>query len=198
MKDDKSLSLDETSRKYVARSTKWITNIFINNIIKSVDAIRPESILDVGCGTGYVSGKIEQFTGIDVLGCDINKDRLSVAENNVKGALFVADATRLPFKDSSFDLIIASEILEHLNNPTASINEIKRVSKRYVIVTVPNEPFFRMANFFRGKNLKRFGNPHDHIHHFNKNSLNSLLSEHFSDVEVRTNAFLWLIAVARK
>jgi SAM-dependent methyltransferase len=195
---DKSLSMDETSKKYVAKSTKWITSRFIDNIIEEIDGIGPESILDVGCGTGYVSGKIERSTGIEVLGCDISRDRLSIAKKNVRGGLLMADATRLPFEDSSFDLVVASEILEHLSDPVSSIEEIGRVSKRYVMVTVPNEPFFRMANFFRGKNLRRFGNPHDHIHHFNEKSLGALLSEHFSDVVVGTNAFLWLIGVGKK
>jgi len=198
MKEDRSLYQDETSKKYVARSTRWVTGRFIDNIINYIKYIQPESILDVGCGTGYVSEKIERSTGVAIVGCDINRIRLSVSEKRVAGGVMVADATRLPFKDSSFDLVIASEILEHLNNPVSAIEEIKRVSRRNVVVTVPNEPFFRMANFFRGKNMVRFGDPQDHIHHFNKDSLNYILNEHFSDVVVRTNAYLWLIGVARK
>lgn len=198
MMEDISLSQDETSRKYVARSTRWITGRFIHNVIKKIGDIGPGSILDVGCGTGYVTGKIEGALGVEVLGVDISKNRLSMAQRNMKGGLLIADATRLPFKNSCFDLVIATEILEHLDDPVSAIDEFKRVSRRDVIVTVPNEPFFRMANFFRGKNMKRLGNTQGHIHHFSKNYLYYILNDHFSDVLVRTNAFVWLIAVARK
>ena len=47
------------------------------------------------------------------------------------------------FKSNSFDIVHASHILEHLANPYAAIQEMKRVSRKYVIVKVPNATYFK-------------------------------------------------------
>jgi hypothetical protein len=79
----------------------------------------------------------------------------------------------------------------------AMLRGIKETSRGHVIITVPNEPIFRIANFLRGKNVTRFGNPEDHIHHFNKKSLEDLLSGYFSEVNIKVNSTFWLMAACR-
>ena len=195
MEEVKLLMQDETSRKYFCLSTKWITNHFIENVLKNLKELNPKSVLDVGCGTGIITKKIKKSLNVEIVSCDIDTDRLSIASKFFGEKLVTADITDLPFKDSSFDVVIALEIIEHLNDVNAAISEIKRVSKNYVIITVPNEPFFRLANFLRGKNIKTLGNIPDHIHHFNKHSLEKVLSKFFSKVQVRNNSFFWNTAI---
>lgn len=197
MEEVKPLMQDETSRKYFNISTKWITNHFIENILKTLKELNAKSILDIGCGPGYITKKIINYLDIEIVGCDINKSHLSIARKIIRKELVIADVTKLPFKDSSFDAVIALEIIEHLNDVNAAISEIKRVSKNYVIITVPNEPFFRLANFLRGKNIKTLGNIPDHIHHFNKHSLEKVLSKHFSNVQVKNNAIFWITGISK-
>lgn len=55
-----------------------------------------------------------------------------------KERLVLLDAGRLPFADNSFDLVYAWDLLHHLSNPGDSVNEIKRVSKKYVLFFEPN------------------------------------------------------------
>lgn len=196
MEEVKLLMQDETSRKYFSRSTKRIANLFIKNILKTLKEFNAKSILDIGCGTGYITKKIKDSLDVEIVGCDINTNRLSIASKLFGEELVTADITELPFKDSSFDAVIALEIIEHLNDVNAAISEIKRVSKNYVIITVLNEPFFRLANFLRGKNIKTFGNIPDHIHQFNKHSLEKALSKHFSKVQVKNNAIFWIMAIS--
>ncbi len=58
------------------------------------------------------------------------------------------DIQNLSFKDKSFDIVLCQEILEHVPNPVKAIAELIRVTKKQLIITVPNEPFFTLFRFF--------------------------------------------------
>lgn len=55
----------------------------------------------------------------------------------------MADLRRLRFDDASFDLVLSSQVLEHIPNPETVRDELARVSARWVLVSVPLEPVFR-------------------------------------------------------
>jgi 2-polyprenyl-3-methyl-5-hydroxy-6-metoxy-1,4-benzoquinol methylase len=63
-------------------------------------------------------------------------------------------------------LVLCTEVLEHLDDPQKGLKELVRVSKKYLVVSVPNEPFFVLAQLARGKNWSRFGNDIEHINHW--------------------------------
>jgi ubiquinone/menaquinone biosynthesis C-methylase UbiE len=83
-----------------------------------------------------------------------------------KVKLMQASIYDLPYKNNSFDVILCTEVLEHLDDPKDAINELFRVSRKYVLLSVPNEPIFMGSNFLRGKNWSRFGNDIEHINHW--------------------------------
>ena len=99
--------------------------------------------------------------------------------------------------DSSFDLVLATEVLEHLERPDVAVRECERVSRKYCIFTVPNEPFFRIANVLRLKYLKSFGNTPGHLQNFTIGKFRALLDSQFREVRI-INAIFWNIAVCRK
>lgn len=80
-------------------------------------------VLDVGCGRGGYSQKFLD-EGASLTALDITLDYFQ----NVKDASFVlGDAVKMPFKDSSFDFVFCSSLIEHIKNPDELIKEIKRV-----------------------------------------------------------------------
>ena len=99
------------------------------------------SILDVGCGKGWVAreflpkGKKVFSLDISITNPSIVK-KLYQSENHFG---ITADSFQLPFNDQSFDCIIASEIIEHVNNPAKFIIELFRVVKKggSLIITTP-------------------------------------------------------------
>jgi len=95
-----------------------------------------ESVLDAGCGDGAVSNALVD-RGMRVVGVDIS----SVALRHFRGHGSIASLDALPFRDASFDLVLCSEVLEHLPDALypAALRELGRVTKRYVLVTVPFE-----------------------------------------------------------
>ncbi len=196
--NNRYLTMDETSAKYFNKMTKGITHLFIKNLVSELKELKPDTILDVGCGTGYITNIISNELNSTVIGCDIDSNRISFARMNFDQQVFIANVTQLPFKDSSFDVVVASEILEHIPFREHALIEIKRVAKKSVVITVPNEPYFMIANFLRGKNIRSYGNPSEHINHYSKKSLKRLLDDYFLKVKVNTNAIFWIIAITEK
>lgn len=108
-------------------------------------------VLDAGCGAGRHLAEAFRARGVSVVGVDLNRDDALKALNTTKimrhagedgggGAMvMVSDVTRLPFKDASFDLVICSEVLEHIPEHTKAIAEIVRVLKPGcpLVVSVP-------------------------------------------------------------
>lgn len=150
---------------------------------------RVHSILDVGCGPGYMMQYLKnvkpdlRFTGID------NREDVIIEakKNNPLCSFRKADIQKLPFESSSFDLVMCIEVLEHLKDYQKAINEIKRVSDKYCLISVPNEPVFRIANLFRGKNVFRLGNDPEHLQNWTKKDFKMLLKKNFKNVTIKNN-----------
>lgn len=84
-------------------------------------------VLDVGCGLGVLRSYLPQTNIKSYLGLD------TAGRVSVYGSIY-----NLPFKGDSFDTIVTSEVLEHLEHPVDALRELARVSKNQVIITVPN------------------------------------------------------------
>ncbi len=109
--------------------------------IQHGDITAGKKILEIGCGTGEFTKRIAQ-TGADVTAVDISPDLLEIAREtipNVNVSFHVQNVEKLDFEDGSFDVVIGSSILHHLNLKPA-LKEICRVlkSKGGVVFTEPN------------------------------------------------------------
>ncbi|HEY4831109.1 MAG TPA: bifunctional 2-polyprenyl-6-hydroxyphenol methylase/3-demethylubiquinol 3-O-methyltransferase UbiG [Waddliaceae bacterium] len=86
-------------------------------------------ILDVGCGAGLLSNQLST-QGHHVTGVDISKSSLKIAQrfDRTKKALYLyGNAYGLPFLENSFDVVCATDVLEHVENPYRLIQEASRV-----------------------------------------------------------------------
>ena len=101
---------------------------------------KDDRILEVGCGAGNILEKAPpgNFFGIDISAFILAKARQKLSK---KVDLFQADAQNLPFKDRVFGQVICSEVLEHLLDPSASLQEIARILNHQgiAVISVPNE-----------------------------------------------------------
>ena len=111
---------------------------------KLIKDFRPKKILDVGCGDGGMALILKKEYLADVYGVDISKRGIELAKRKGINAV-VADANkRLPFKTSTFDLIVTNQVIEHVYNPDEFILDLKRLlNKRGVLVIgTPNLTFW--------------------------------------------------------
>ena len=92
------------------------------------------TIIDLGCGNGVITNELGKK--FDVTGIDRSRKALSF----VKTKKILSGCENINLPDDSFDMVFSSELLEHLEEDTFinTVNEIKRLSKKYIFITVPN------------------------------------------------------------
>ena len=90
-----------------------------------------DRILDDGCGLGFYLHLLARLTHCAVWGVDRDEDRLAAAAADAYASQtrrVRADVTTLPFREATFDKVISSEVLEHLDDDTAAMQEVAQVS----------------------------------------------------------------------
>jgi len=97
------------------------------------------TLLDVGCGDGYFCHYITgRRKGLAATAVDLAKRRLVRARERYPNVRFCqSEILNLPYCSASFDAVISMEVLEHLPDAGKAMAELARVSKQWVIVTVP-------------------------------------------------------------
>jgi SAM-dependent methyltransferase len=109
---------------------------------------------------------------------------IEMAQSNIPFAkCIVASAYDLPFSNSEFDLVICCEVLEHLHDPDLALREIRRVTAKYCILSVPNEPIWRLLNMARGAYIPDLGNTPGHINHWTCKSFQLYVDRYFQILE---------------
>ncbi len=140
------------------------------------------SVLDVGCGAGAY-GPALLAAGHQWLGLEANSYCLELlARRGLPHRAVLVDAARFPCADREFDEAICIEVLEHIANPNTFLREIARVTRSGALFSVPNIevlPYFSPWQVVPWHLLEA-----DHKNFFTRASLRSVLSRHFSHVEV--------------
>lgn len=162
-----------------------------------VRRVAPGSLLDAGCGEGETLARLGALVPPLAAGVDLNPESVAFAAARLPAVeLSVADITALPFEDSSFELVLCLEVLEHLPRPGRAVAELARVSAGALIVSVPHEPWFRLGSLSRGKHLTALGNHPEHVQRFGFASLRRLLEPEVEVVSLE-GSFPWLLASCR-
>jgi ubiquinone/menaquinone biosynthesis C-methylase UbiE len=157
------------------------------------------SLLDAGCGEGFIAEQIRQcFPKWNITGVDGAEEAVLFARKHAKGVDFkVGNLYSLNFSDRAFDIVVCSEVLEHLDDPGKALKELNRVSKSLLLLTVPHEPWFRLGNLFALHNVFRLGNPVDHVNHWSYSEFQKFTKEQLSGFECKyETSFPWSICLA--
>jgi len=160
----------------------------------------PSSVLDVGCGEGVLSAQWATRVGSGrVVGVDLEDPKLE-AEWALRGRVnlefAVMRAEQLRFADDEFDLVAATEVLEHVPDPEVVLAEMARVSRGHLLVSVPHEPLWRGLNVARGAYVRELGNTPGHLNHWTRRSFVALLSRFGEVVQIRS-PFPWTMVLVR-
>ncbi len=160
----------------------------------------PASVLDVGCGEGVLSQKWAARPGIErVVGIDLEDPKLEAewaSRGHSKLEFRAMRAEQLQFADDEFDLVAATEVLEHVPDPEQVLAEMARVARRDLLVSVPREPLWRALNVARGAYVRDLGNTPGHLNHWSRASFEALLGRYGGVVEARS-PFPWTMLLVR-
>jgi ubiquinone/menaquinone biosynthesis C-methylase UbiE len=124
-------------------------------------------ILEVGSGALRDKGA-KCLQGSNVL--HVDRDRES------RHLEVVCDVQHLPFRDASFNMVYMSHVLEHVPHPLIALNELRRVSQRLVIVTVPNREYCEKTGCDRDPT---------HLYSWTMDSFSHLVGKVFPEGRVR-------------
>ena len=119
---------------------RWIGQREVALLLEKLEAHAGESLLDVGCGTGFFTRALASAIDGPVTGVDINPEWLAYARSqNVANVSYeVADARALPYAAGSFDLVVSITALCFIEEESAAVSEMLRVSRRRVAIGLLN------------------------------------------------------------
>jgi 2-polyprenyl-3-methyl-5-hydroxy-6-metoxy-1,4-benzoquinol methylase len=117
---------------------KWIHDSRFNSLKKLMGDVTKGVILDAGCGEGYF---FSQIKAMEKYGIDISEKRLKTVISFPDSNVICSDLKKLPFEDKKFDVIVCSEVLEHVDRYEEVVLEFKRCLKPSgkLILSFPNE-----------------------------------------------------------
>ena len=125
--------------RYYQKNKTYIsfTDVRLGKIISLVKEINPKSLLDIGCGSGYLLDQLsETVISHNLWGIDVY-----YIKKNKKWNYKKADITNaVPFKSNSFECLILGEVIEHVPDPDFLLKECYRVLKKggVMIISTPN------------------------------------------------------------
>lgn len=178
---------------------KLIAN-FHAQAIRMIQVAKPASILELGCGEGYVLEALHEG-GVTASLHGVELDERAVAKAQARmgehATVEHQDARKLAADGRRFDMVMMLEVLEHIPEPEQMLPIIDALSNEWLLLSVPWEPIFCALNFMRGKNIRRFGNDEDHVNHWTRRGFQRFIGEHFEIVD-RPGVFPWTMVLARK
>src|SRR3989344_2667556 len=119
---------------------------------------RNANILDVGCSSGILIQELNTSGFTQVKGIDISQSAVDLSKARGIKNVFKSDAQSTGYKDKEFDIIIASDILEHLNNEEKALNEWNRILKPegLILVFTPAFSFLWSSHDLANQHKKRY------------------------------------------
>ena len=120
----------------------------VDKLLKLCDK-KTMTILDCGCGSGIYARYLEEKGCLcHYVGCDINATSLKSAYHGQSTEYVLCDIQRLPFRDGSAEVVLCSEVLEHLASSYKTLAAVSKTVVTALVVTFPEE---RILTAFRDR-----------------------------------------------
>jgi ubiquinone/menaquinone biosynthesis C-methylase UbiE len=135
--------------------------IITYRILQTLCRLSFDSLLDAGGGEGYKAHLIRKFWGTNTVVSDLSEEACRRTRGIYDLPAVTADLHELPFADRAFDVVICSESLEHVTDFKRAVDELLRISRQALIITVPHEAPIR----------DQAAEHHAHINAFDRSTL---------------------------
>lgn len=144
------------------------------NLIKKHD---PNTVFDIGCGSGVLGKMVSSWKpGITIHGCDISDRALDRARKILQRVWKVdLDKEDIPVESEYYDVVVCSDVLEHIYDVSHALREVNRLLKAdgIALLTVPNLVYWRYRWDIILGDLPIPVNDDRHLHQFNQKSFTS-------------------------
>ena len=128
--------------------TRKRIKVVFGKLLKGIE-LKGKEFLEIGCGLGHFAEKAYE-KGAKVTAIDIGEKLVEKTKERVPGGkILVASAAELPFEDEFFDIVLSTEVIEHVEDQKSAFSEMLRVLKRggYLVLTTPNKMFKSVFDF---------------------------------------------------
>lgn len=166
--------IDEEDYAFMKMMTDWK----VDNCVSIIPDMTFKKIMEIGCASGLMLKEFDRLLKPEVcIGIDISAGSIEMAQAEFpKGQYVITDGKQIPFGDNDIDLVIASDIIEHFDNPAEGLKEMVRVSK-YILFKIPLEKSLKTIN-------DDYGPEHPSGHYFKWNRRDALKFLRNSGLEV--------------
>lgn len=173
---------------------------FFNAVRDLADMTGADSALEVGCGEGFSTQRLRAMLppAVPVEASDVDDCAVTAAAAANPGVPVTRESIYdMRRANASYDLLFVLEVLEHLADPRRAMDEVLRVARRWVILSVPREPLWRVMNLARLKYVRLLGNTPGHIGHWSRGSFARFVGNAADVRKIRT-PWPWTVVLARK
>lgn len=172
----------QTERAANGVSGEKLTEVFVGLVLK-LDGVR--SICDLGCGNGHIAGRLAAL-GYEVTGIDASRSGIRIAQHAYPAVKFIEamiDRGLDQLNLQSFDLVISSDVIEHLYRPSDLVEAAFSLLKPdgHVLLGTPYHGYLKnLALALSGRMDSHFSAMHDggHIKFFSVKTLSQLMTAH--------------------
>jgi len=153
----------------------------------SAQFVKGKRVLDLGCGCGYGSYHLAKHGAAQVFGIDNSKEAVEFSRDHYRARNLrfeAGDATTIHFESSSFDVVVAFELIEHLKDYEKMLAEVKLVLRRdgIFVVSTPNKATYETENGF-------------HVREFDYGEFRDILEKHFSYLKIMHQTYPSALAI---
>jgi ubiquinone/menaquinone biosynthesis C-methylase UbiE len=154
---DKLYRTFEQKEVYIRKGS--LARIRLRSLLEILSKLRGETVLDVGCAVGVFTLSMAEnrsfCVGLDFVKVSLMRLRRAAARKTRTNIdVILSDAHYLPIRNKSFDIVLCSEVLEHVLKPEKVLDELKRVSNLYVVISVPCVEFIKKKRYVPCENEK--------------------------------------------
>lgn len=187
-----------TTRNPVAR---LLMAGFLRDFDSLVAASGAASVLEVGCGEGYLARRLAA-RGLNVVATEPDSEALGqavrlTAENGLAIRFEHAAIEELDPSNHAVSLVVCCEVLEHVASPDDSLEHLSKLAAPWLLASVPREPLWRVLNLARGAYWHSLGNTPGHVNHWSRHAFLNFLKKDFEVVAVRS-PLPWTLVLARR
>ncbi len=165
-------------------SGEKLTDVFVR-LVQKLDGVR--SICDLGCGNGHIAGRLASL-GYEVTGIDASRSGISIAQRAYPNANFIEVFIQNAVSSEQFDLILSSDVIEHLYRPSDLLEAAFTLLKPHghLLIGTPYHGYLKnLALAISGRMDSHYSALHDggHIKFFSVRTLSQLMTSHaFTDL----------------
>jgi ubiquinone/menaquinone biosynthesis C-methylase UbiE len=132
LSDEEFADVYQSAHQFVIQRETDLTKDSLHAVLESVVG----DVLEVGCGSGYLASQLAKHHRVTA--CDIHVNE-SLPGKFPHITFVNASASKLPFSDKSFDTVVSTHVLEHVQDIDTAVRELRRVARKRIVIVVPRQ-----------------------------------------------------------